>query len=241
MLLEDLIIHRAISWHRHLSIAADKCLASGWCLPLKWLSWKPRPFLSIHNSSSLLPLQLVMGQILCCFCHHSILKYFSTHLLLILPSPPPQSSLLSAPLDIEYWVGPGQRRNQEDAERRAARRERKSRERQIQNTATDPTGQHQAADWRVRVHVRRAPPMGGGALSWTLSQAVTLFTWAIDATVFVISPPPCSSHNFERSSYHKLPKYYPSFSLVWIFWRWSRPTYHMQKWESSICNIREKL
>lgn len=61
-----------------------------------------------------------------------------------------------------------------------------------------------------------------GALSWTLPQAVALFTWTIDAAMFVTKPPPCSSHNFQRSSYHKLPKYYPSFSLVWIFCRWSR-------------------
>lgn len=75
---------------------------------------------------------------------------FPFHLLLILSSPPPQ------PSDIEFRVGRGQRWNQEDTERRAARRERKSRPRQIQNAATDPTGQHQAADRRVWVHVRAA-------------------------------------------------------------------------------------
>ena len=64
------------------------------------------------------------------------------------------SSLLSALSDFKFRVGPGQRWNQENSERRAARRERKSRSRQVQNVAPDPTGQHEAAHRRVRVHVR---------------------------------------------------------------------------------------
>lgn len=64
------------------------------------------------------------------------------------------SSLLT---DIEFRVGRSQRRHQEDPERRAARRERESRPRQIQNSAADPTGQHEAAHRRVRVYVRTAP------------------------------------------------------------------------------------
>lgn len=67
------------------------------------------------------------------------------------------SLLFSSLIDIEFRVGRSQRRHQEDPERRAARRERESRPRQIQNSAADPTGQHEAAHRRVRVYVRTAP------------------------------------------------------------------------------------
>lgn len=62
--------------------------------------------------------------------------------------------LFYPPPDAKLRVGPGQGRQHEDAERRAARRERQSGPRQIQNAAADPAGQHQAAGRRVRVHVR---------------------------------------------------------------------------------------
>lgn len=84
--------------------------------------------------------------------------YFFWSRLLLLFFRPPQPVILSSLLtDIEFRVGRSQRRHQEDPERRAARRERESRPRQIQNSAADPTGQHEAAHRRVRVYVRTAP------------------------------------------------------------------------------------
>ncbi|CAG08250.1 unnamed protein product, partial [Tetraodon nigroviridis] len=65
---------------------------------------------------------------------------------------------LSPGLGSELGVGGSSRRHQEDAERHAARRERQGRKRQVQNAASDPPGQHQAAHRRVRVHV--TPPAG---------------------------------------------------------------------------------
>lgn len=84
--------------------------------------------------------------------------YFFWSRLLLLFFRPPQPVILSSLLiDIEFRVGRSQRRHQEDPERRAACRERESRPRQIQNSAADPTGQHEAAHRRVRVYVRTAP------------------------------------------------------------------------------------
>ncbi len=109
--------------------------------------------LSCFHCSSLQPLCLVITPLLfflsflCCF------SLFSFLLVITL-----SSLLLSDLSDIEFRVGPGQRRNQEDAERCATRRERESGPGQIQNAAPDPTGQHEAAHRRVRVHVKTAPP-----------------------------------------------------------------------------------
>ena len=90
------------------------------------------------------------------------LRPFPTLFLCSLHRPPfsslhlPHPSFFYLP-DVKLRAGRGPRRNQEDAERRAARREREGGPRQVQNTAADPTGQHEAAHRRVRVHVRTPP------------------------------------------------------------------------------------
>lgn len=58
----------------------------------------------------------------------------------------------------ELRVGTGPGRHQEDAERRAARRERQGRSRQVQDAAPDPPGKHQATNRWIRVYVRSADP-----------------------------------------------------------------------------------
>lgn len=59
--------------------------------------------------------------------------------------------------DSKHRAGGRPRRDQEDAERRAARREHEAGPRQVQNAAANPAGQHEAAHRRVRVHVKTEP------------------------------------------------------------------------------------
>lgn len=70
---------------------------------------------------------------------------------------------LSSFLGAEFRVGRSPGRYEENAERHAARRERQGRKRQVQNPASNPPGQHQAAHWWVWVHVN---PAGGWTRWW---------------------------------------------------------------------------
>lgn len=155
-----------MSWHTQISVAVDNCFASIWCLLLKWLSCIFPFFFSLFflyassSAHSCFPSLLFF----------SLLLLLSVFLYFLLFS----ATFLSFPLfdlsDSKFRVGPGQRRNQEDAERRAARRERESRPRQIQNAAPDPTGQHEAAHRWVWVHVRTVCSLtspSGGCLIFT--------------------------------------------------------------------------
>lgn len=67
-----------------------------------------------------------------------------------------RSSLSSLSTDAELRVGRGSGRHQENPERHAACWERQGRKRQVQNPAPDPPRQHQAAYWRVWIHVSRS-------------------------------------------------------------------------------------
>lgn len=143
------------------------------------------------------------------------------------------SFLLFALSDFKFRVGRGQRRHQEDAEWRAARRERESGPRQIQNAATDPTGQHKAAHRRVRVHVRTTP------LSPPLYPTLSLIKGVSSRTQRLLdfhgqqmlpsfsTPPP------GESSWQKLPKSCPS-SLV-------RSCLHATKSEQTSPYCRDRL
>lgn len=176
--------------------------------------------------------------LVCSVCAALIIRQFSLLLALIIiflvaSSPPvlcrPQPAILSSLLtDIEFRVGRSQRRHQEDPERRAARRERESRPRQIQNSAADPTGQHEAAHRRVRVYVRTAP-QGYPAL---LNGCLIIFfififsSWTTDVSVLVsLSSLPQHPPNTQAVSRNHLIQFCQSpaplpylsldFSLMW--------------------------
>lgn len=69
--------------------------------------------------------------------------------------PPPPLSVSVLCLGSEFRVGRSPGRHEENAERHAACRERQGRKRQVQNPASNPPGQHQAAHWWVWVYVNQ--------------------------------------------------------------------------------------
>lgn len=77
-------------------------------------------------------------------------------------SSPPLLSISVLCLGSEFRVGRSPGRHEENAERHAACRERQGRKRQVQNPASNPPGQHQAAHWWVWVHVNQ----GEGWTQW---------------------------------------------------------------------------
>lgn len=68
----------------------------------------------------------------------------------------------SSPTDTDLRAGSGAWWIQEHPERPPSLRERQARPRQVQDPATDPTGQHQAEDWRVRGLIRSPGPFLNG-------------------------------------------------------------------------------
>lgn len=169
--------------------------------------------------SSPLPLCIFIGPLfpfsftVLFFATLSIFLYFDLLLLSVTPS----SFLLFDLPDIKFRVGRGQRWNQEDAERCAARRECKSRPRQIQNAAADPTGQHEAAHRWVWVHVRTAPLSLRGCRPELCPPGCSIFMdnrccRPCNHTKSPSTPP----GNLEKSSCQKLPKSCPTSPLLWI-------------------------